>query len=295
MAAGDLPACLHPALDMLRGRPSRAWSLIVTFYGDSIVPRGGSVWLGTLTALFGEVGYNAGVVRTAMSRLASEGWLERTARGRNSHYRLTETGRRVFGAASGQIYDPHPPAWGGALTLLIEGEGAVDRIAQRAALAESGFGTPSPGLWLAPARTPGQVPPDGLFRLDARLVAGDAQRLAAQAWPLARMAASYDHFVEAFTPLRRALDGGATLDPAAAAVARLLLIHEYRRIILRDPVLPAELLPGDWPGERARGLCRGIYPRLLPASEVWLDQHGENQDGALPPPDPGLFRRFGQN
>ena len=29
-------------------RPVRAWSLIITLYGDAIVPRGGSLWLGAL-------------------------------------------------------------------------------------------------------------------------------------------------------------------------------------------------------------------------------------------------------
>ncbi|MFG1316914.1 phenylacetic acid degradation operon negative regulatory protein PaaX, partial [Xanthobacter autotrophicus] len=34
-------------LDHVRAEPSRTWSIIVTIYGDAIVPRGGSVWLGT--------------------------------------------------------------------------------------------------------------------------------------------------------------------------------------------------------------------------------------------------------
>lgn len=293
--ASAIPALLQPAFALLRGRPSRAWSLIVTFYGDAVVPRGGSLWLGTLTALFDGMGYGPGVVRTAMSRLASDGWLERTLRGRNSHYRLTDTGRRVFGAASGQIYDPHPPAWDGRLTLFVEGADAGDRATQRATLAASGFGSPSPGLWLAPARSTIQPAPDGLFRLEATLVEGAAASLAAQAWPLARMAASYDHFLEAFEPLRNALETGDSPVPTLAMTARLLLIHEYRRIILRDPVLPAKLLPAGWPGERARALCGVVYPKLLPGSEAWLDTHGENEDGRLPAVDRVIFRRFRQS
>ena len=37
-------------------KPVRAWSLIITLYGDAVVPRGGGLWLGSLTrimALFG--------------------------------------------------------------------------------------------------------------------------------------------------------------------------------------------------------------------------------------------------
>jgi phenylacetic acid degradation operon negative regulatory protein len=32
---------------------------------------------------------------------------------------------------------------------------------------------------------------------------------------------------------------------------RTLLIHAYRRVLLRDPLLPAALLPLDWPGAAA--------------------------------------------
>ena len=40
---------------------------------------------------------------------------------------------------------------------------------------------------------------------------------------------------------------------------RTLLIHEYRRVLLRDPRLPAALLPLDWPGAAAFALCRDFY------------------------------------
>ncbi|MFD2235983.1 phenylacetic acid degradation operon negative regulatory protein PaaX [Aureimonas populi] len=287
---GALHPALQPGLSLLRTRPSRAWSLIVTFYGDAVAPRGGSLWLGTLTALLAELGYGPGVVRTAMSRLAADGWVERTARGRNSHYRLTERGRETFGAASGHIYDPHPPAWDGRLTLLLEDVEEGGRDALRARLAEAGFGSPAPGLWIAPRR---EAPlPKGLFRLEATLVEGEAARLAAATWPLARLAQSYTHFIEAFAPLRRALEAGEAFAPPEAMAARLLLIHEYRRIILRDPILPAELLPAHWPGGEARALCRIVYPQLLAPSERWLDEHGENEDGPLPAAGPALARRF---
>ena len=64
-------------LDHLRREPSRTWSIVITIYGDAIVPRGGAVWLGTLEAILAAMEIGGGVVRTAMSRLAADGWLER--------------------------------------------------------------------------------------------------------------------------------------------------------------------------------------------------------------------------
>src|SRR5260370_17829839 len=91
----------HPLariIEQLKREPSRTGSLVITVFGDAIVPRGGSVWLGTLLEFFGTIDIDAGVVRTAMSRLATDGWLERHKVGRNSFYRLGQKARQTFHA-----------------------------------------------------------------------------------------------------------------------------------------------------------------------------------------------------
>jgi phenylacetic acid degradation operon negative regulatory protein len=96
-----------------------------------------------------------------------------------------------------------------------------------------------------------------------------------------------------FEPLRGWLDRRARLSDTEAFTARILLIHHYRRVVLRDPLLPTALLPEDWPGRAARNLCGEIYRGLLPASEQWLDRSGLNETGPLPAAGPELARRFG--
>src|SRR3954449_12004731 len=93
-------------VEQLKREPSRTGSIVITVFGDAIVPRGGSVWLGTLLEFFGELDIDAGVVRTAMSRLATDGWFERHKVGRNSFYRLGASGGRTFGIRPKQIYCP---------------------------------------------------------------------------------------------------------------------------------------------------------------------------------------------
>jgi hypothetical protein len=63
----------------------------------NVMPRGGSVWLGTLLEFFKAIDIDSGVVRTAMSRLANDGWLERNKVGRNNFYRLADKGRLTSG------------------------------------------------------------------------------------------------------------------------------------------------------------------------------------------------------
>src|SRR4051794_8855212 len=102
---------LESILTRLAGQPSRTGSLIITLYGDAIAPRGGSLWLGTLLEVFRAAGVGEGVVRTACSRLAADGWLARTRRGRNSFYRLAARGLAETETAAPRIYGPLAPGW----------------------------------------------------------------------------------------------------------------------------------------------------------------------------------------
>ncbi len=283
----------HPLARIVRRfkrESSRTGSLIITFYGDAILPRGGSVWLGTLLQFLALLEIDGGVVRTAVSRLAADGWFDRDKVGRNSFYRLAKGGRARFEAALEHVYNPHETNWAGQLELLLIGS-AADREAARDALNEAGFGSPMPGVWVAPAGVPIPKEAAGAIRLDVSAADDMGRRLIAESWSLQRTAASYRDFLTTFAPL----DGWVFRDeisPADAMLARILLIHQYRRVILRDPLLPAALLPTDWPAQEARAFCGRLYRALLPASERWLDEHGKSLTGALPIAGSSLRRRF---
>ena len=61
--------------------------------------------------------------------------------------------------------------------------------------------------------------------------------------------------------------------PLPALLARLMLIHDYRRLILRDPMLPPALLPRDWIGREAFAAARSLYRALAKPAERWIDDH----------------------
>jgi phenylacetic acid degradation operon negative regulatory protein len=285
------PHPLARIVSQFKREPSRTGSLIITFYGDAILPRGGSVWLGTLLQFLDMLETDGGVVRTAVSRLAADGWLDRDKVGRKSFYKLAKQGRERFEAAVEHVYNPHPSDWSGRFEMLLIGNGA-DRETARAALTEAGFGNPMPGVWVAPSGVP--VPAEAATAIRLNVSADDemGRRLISDSWSLQRTAESYRDFLKTFAPLQGWIDGAETPAPADAMLARILLIHHYRRVILRDPLLPAALLPPGWPAGEARRFCAGIYQALLPASEKWLDDHGESRSGRLPPPGPDLRRRF---
>lgn len=275
----------------LKREPSRTGSIVITVFGDAIVPRGGSVWLGTLLGFFQALDIDGSVVRTAMSRLAADGWLEREKVGRNSFYRLAARGRRTFEAATRHIYDPPPSDWSGRFELLLITK-AADREASREALRNAGFGSPLPGVWLAPSGVPIPDEAASAIRLDVSAEDENGRRLLSDSWPLDRTADAYLKFMKTFEPLRSWLGRRARLSELEAFTARILLIHHYRRVVLRDPLLPSALLPRNWPGNAARALCGEIYRAVLPASEQWLDDQGLSESGALPAAAAELARRF---
>ena len=81
-------------LDEYRARPTlRAGSLITTVFGDSIAPRGGTVWLGSLIKVMAEFGVSERLVRTSVYRLVKDEWLRSDQVGRRSYYSLTDAGR----------------------------------------------------------------------------------------------------------------------------------------------------------------------------------------------------------
>src|SRR5258706_14490286 len=83
----------HPLariIEQLKREPSRTGSIVITVFGDAIVPRGGSVWLGTLLEFFKGLDIDSGVVRTAMSRLAGDG---RAGRGQGGRQKFFWPGR----------------------------------------------------------------------------------------------------------------------------------------------------------------------------------------------------------
>jgi phenylacetic acid degradation operon negative regulatory protein len=286
-----------------RQRPLRAGSLIITIFGDAIAPRGGRILLGSLIRLAEPFGVTERLVRTSVARLAQDGWLAGRREGRISEYRLSVSGRLHFADATERIYAANPAAWSGRWTLvLLPSMPALLRERLRRQLQWLGFGQLTPGVLAHPTLSPREtgkqldyVPgADRALVLSASngRVATDRQIVAA-GWDLAELAGRYRHFMRCFAPLRTALPPAADIEPRTALIVRTLLVHEFRKIHLRDPLLPATLLPAGWIGLAAYDLCRELYARVFHAAETQLSDVAERRGGALPPPDAGILRRFG--
>ena len=112
------------------------------------------------------------------------------------------------------------------------------------------------------------------------------------AWRLDDLALEYRDFLGRFGPLDGMQEGRLLRDPETCFGLRTLAIHEYRRILLRDPQLPEELLPEHWEGRAARGLCARLYQRLEARAAQHLLATCETSSGRLPPASRSYRHRF---
>jgi len=284
----------------------RASSLIMTVLGDSIAPRGGRIWLGSLIQALGEFGISERLVRTSVFRLSRDGWLESRPVGRRSYYGLTEDGERRFEQATQRIYGEPRSRWAGEWCIvLLAGMAATERDRLRKDMYWQGFGSIGSALMLHPDPDT-EALADTIRRhrgtesvVVLTAISGGAsqdhrlRQLASRSWNLGDIDARYQAFIGGFGPVRQSLQRSPRMEPLEAFLIRTLAIQEYRRILLRDPQLPPALLSPDWHGGAAYRLCRDIYHAVWSAAEGYIDENMESADGPLPPPAGGFYERFG--
>jgi phenylacetic acid degradation operon negative regulatory protein len=292
----------------LAGDPPRSKSLVMTIFGDTIVPHGGLIWLGSLIELLAPFGVNDRLLRTSVFRLAQEGWLAAHRDGRRSSYAITPEAVGRFGRAYRRIYAPLVSHWDGSWTIVMSSAGSID-AAQRGALRKEllweGYSMIAPGVFghpagdpqlleeiLARAKVRGKV-----FACHATELPGAAQRplreLVEEGWDLSGVIAGYEQFIAQFEPLLALLQAGRPIEPEPAFVIRTLLIHAYRRVQLHDPQLPVELLPEPWPGAQAYELARALYRLASDAAERHVMATLQREDDQAPEPQAAFYQRFG--
>lgn len=268
---------------LLANLPLRAGAFIVTLFGDVVVPRGGEVWIGNIIDTCASVGISETLVRTAVSRLVASGRLEARRAGRRSFYRLSDAARPEFLSADRAIYGPDGST-GWRFVYLPEalGDGAM------AALERAGFARLKPQLAFGPDRI--AAPERALsFTACPEGALSALPELAAAAWDLESHAQAYAEFIGRVTPLV----GHCPPTAAQALSQRLLLVHLYRQVLLRDPRLPAAALPPDWPGHRARRLFAQLYRQLSDAADSHVGRTFEGATGPLGAQSPATDQRQG--
>jgi phenylacetic acid degradation operon negative regulatory protein len=179
-----------------------ARSALFDLYGDHLLNRGEQAPVAALVRLLAPLGISAPAVRTAVSRMAGQGWLIGVRLPEGAGYRLTPQGTRRLRQAAARIYAHAPPAWDGRWHVVI-----VPRIGERAkrdrlrsALGYLGYACLDGSTWISPRQSAEIEPMLTTERvLTERFHAsydGDPRDLAARAWDIDGLGVAYQRWLD---------------------------------------------------------------------------------------------------
>jgi phenylacetic acid degradation operon negative regulatory protein len=256
----------------------QARSALFDLYGDYLRPRGGRAPVAALVRLLAPLGIAAPAVRTAVSRMVRQGWLHPLRLAGGPGYLLTAKAAHRLDDAASRIYRTRDNSWDGRFDLIVMDPPAqrADRVRLASSLSFLGYGPIDTATWVA-ARAGDEVETllsDASIRFE-RFTASHrggvdgAVALVSRAWNLAEIGAAYEEFVRVLTPVVSPIDGRS--DDEAAYAARFTLVHAWRAFLFRDPQLPSELLPDNWPGNAAADFFDHHAARLRPAADRFVD------------------------
>ncbi len=232
--------------------------------------------MAALVRLLSPAAISPPAVRTAVSRMARQGWLTPVRLPDGAGYQLTARAARRLTQAADRIYRRDAPPWDGRWHVVV-----IDRVTDRArrdrlrsALGYLGYACLDGSTWISPRPADELDPVISAEQVRAeRFLAsydGDPRGLAARAWDLDGMAHAYERWIAiAGDIITKAGDGQP--DEAIFAV-RSELVHEWRKFLFVDPGLPGELLPPGWPGAAAAELFHAEADRLMPAAARFVDR-----------------------
>ena len=247
-------------------------SVVFDLFGDHLRYHGGAARTQALCALLEVFGIGEPTARIVLSRMRKEGWFDTRREGRQVVYELTGTAWQLLDEGRERIFRRTTEPWDGQWRMVIYAvpeQNRAEREQLRRTLSWLGFGPLATATWISPH--------ERLDEVDRALSGASAARLdlltcrsrdratdldmVERCWDLKTLGRDYADLVARLEELPPAAELAA-LPGADALRLRIELVAGYRHFPFRDPDLPAELLPEDWPGRRAHELFVAAHEAL---------------------------------
>ncbi|MFD2739506.1 PaaX family transcriptional regulator C-terminal domain-containing protein [Sulfitobacter aestuarii] len=245
----DRPAFTQLISALSGDRTPRVWSLLVTVFGELAQEREARISGSVLSQLTELIGIKPEAMRVALHRLRKDGWIDSQRQGRNSAYFLTDWGRAQSAAASPRIYASEPESDDAWLVLTDPG--------QPAAADATG------GAWISSNMLIAPRPPElaGLFA--TRIDAGAAL----PGWMTGKICSAETaelsrDLAQRLQVVQRSTAQSSGLSPLQCAALRVLIVHSWRRIVLKIPALPDRYFPAPWAGAQCRQSVTALLAQL---------------------------------
>jgi len=201
-----------------------------------------------LIRLTSDFGIRESTLRVALTRMVGAGDLVRSADG----YRLSE---RLLARQRRQDDSLRTPLceWTGEWLVAVVtsvGTDARTRAALRTTMRRKRFGELREGVWMRPANLDSGLDGEITSRVRVFTARDEAPgHLAGELWNLADWARIGQRLL-------------GDMDAASDVPSRFVVAAAMVRHLLTDPMLPAELLPSDWPGAALRNAYRDFAAEL---------------------------------
>jgi len=291
-------------------------SFIVTIFGDVLSQHGDWLWLGSLIESLKPLGYSERLIRTSVFRLVQDDWLQVKKVGRKSFYAFTDSAKLHYEKAARRIYAGTQDDWHGNWLLVLPSLVPEQTMpALRRQLHWLGFSSLSSGVFAHPCidQTSLEETLKELKLTDSVVVfncktiddssASVLKALVQKRWHISELAEQYQQLLSSYQELKDKIAQGAkttevsaecsiTITAQQSFILRALLIHEYRRILLKDHELPKQMLPEQWQGFAAHQLVNNLYNQLAQPSLTYIKQQLENSSGNLPKEQDSYWQRF---
>ena len=242
--------------------------------------RGGELPGGWFVRALRTAGRDEAAIRQTLYRMEREGELTTRRSGRRKFYAPSAYAQAEIEAGTAKIFQRPVRTWDRRWTMVRVGLRtpalATHRERVIALLAVEGFAQMEANLfvhpWPAAERLYDALP--ARARADVVIVRGELQSPESQPslvarWQVDRLAKRYERSVRWLEALDERTSSGVR--DREAFLMRFAVVFEHLGVAWDDPDLPAELLPADWPGDRARRLAARLYDRLLPGATRYAD------------------------
>jgi phenylacetic acid degradation operon negative regulatory protein len=260
-----------------RQQGSQPQHLLLTILGDFWYARRECLPTRALVTLLGEFGISHQGSRTAISRLVHRGLLEfNRARGTGG-YQLTSYADEVIRDGLRRIsqFGNSSKDWDGEWTLVTFSIPESQRHLRhmlRTRLRWLGFAPLYNGIWVSPWDRADEVVQllSGLNIFSVSIfhakLSASSPDSPVSAWDLDVLAGAFNEFIEEFAPLLERVRAGE-IGAAEALRKRTFVMDAWRRFPGVDPDLPVELLPDNFPRDRAYAVFSEIYLALGPKAQ----------------------------
>ena len=195
--------------------PIKVWSLLVTIFGDLSEAHGGFLTSRQLNGLFAAFDIQSGALRVALHRLRKEGWIESERIGRISRFKMTKQAQQETEKARPVVYrtpSDQLESWVFIVSNSTLPSGAVRLNKVMACLPEA-RAEELEDAWVMPA--PRSLMPGWLVN---RALSPELRE------DVAKLAGIVDRMENA----------DQSDDPYQRMALRLLILHQWRRVALRD-------------------------------------------------------------